>query len=132
ALEALGQSVDRLVGHRAQLHFGHHLVDAPLLFLTTETTNVRNELEKLQDCHVGVAGSAFGKVANQGFDGNRVDADVVPVHLHRSGGGRQESGNDLHGGGLARTVGPEKAKNLALGHAEAQVIDCGKIVELLD
>ena len=46
-------------------------------------------------------------------------------------GGRQQPGEHLHRGGLAATIGAEKAENLSALDAEVDVIDGGECAESL-
>ena len=47
--------------------------------------------------------------------------DIQARHAHRAGGGRQEAGQDAHGGALARAVGAEQADDLAAPDREGDI-----------
>src|SRR5215469_6471091 len=57
--------------------------------------------------------------------------DRLAEQQRRTLGRRQESGEHLHGRGLAATVGAQKAEDLAALYAEVDVIDRGKGAEAL-
>ena len=73
---------------------------------------------------VRAAGRGPGDRASQ-VKGERVDDDVVAVDPHRPQAGREDAGDDAHGGALAGAVGPEEADDLAARHLEGDVLDGG-------
>ena len=131
ALESFGERVDGLVTDLRQFDFADHLGDTLLLLLPGEAPHLGDEVEKLQHRHVRVAGSAFRQVADQGLHRHWIAADIVSMDGDGAGGGTEEAGDDLHGGGFARAVGAEKAEDFTLFHRETQIVDCDKTIELL-
>ena len=61
-----------------------------------------------------------------------VDCGIEAVQFNRSAGGIQQGGEHLDGGGFAGAVGTEKGKDLARCDVERNVVDGGKVAELLD
>ena len=57
---------------------------------------------------------------------------VVAGHLGPPAVGRQQGGEDAHGGGLARPVGAEKAQHRARGHLEVDAVEGADLAEVLD
>ena len=64
--------------------------------------------------YTGVVGIEARAQLQQGGD--------VSVHLHRSGGGAQDAGDDLQDRGLSGAVGPDDAHGLALFHVEGKLV----------
>ena len=58
--------------------------------------------------------------------------DVVARDPRRALGGRQQRGEHQDGGGLARSVGAEKAVDLARLHLEVDAVDRADVLELPD
>ena len=61
------------------------------------------------------------------FDG--VGEEVLTEDLDGAGGGREEAGEHLDGGGFAGAVGSEEAEELAGLDVEIDVVDCGEAIE---
>ena len=57
--------------------------------------------------------------------------DVAAGHPGVAGGRLHDRGQQPHGGGLARAVGPDQAEDLALGHAQRQPVHGGHVAERL-
>ena len=55
--------------------------------------------------------------------------NVYSVNAHLSGGGGKTSGENVHGGGFSRPVGPQKAVDLPIGDGKGQVRQ-GKVVSV--
>src|SRR5262249_54275020 len=81
------------------------------------------EVEVLEDGHVLVERRVLGQVADVPPYREAVGVNVVPGHLRAPGRGREEGGQDLHGRGLAGTVGPEEAEHLAGAYVEGYAVD---------
>lgn len=60
----------------------------------------------------------YGRANGPGFMDDRVAG-----HLHQPLVGPAQPFQDLQGGGLPRTVGPQKAENLAFVHSKTHVVD---------
>ena len=72
--------------------------------------------------HVLVERRLFRQVTDARLGLHRLGGDVVPVHLHGAGRGRQIPRDDVHGGGFARAVGAQQAVDAAILHGEADII----------
>ena len=72
--------------------------------------------------HIRIQRGILRQIANLGFGLNRGLLDVVTADRDRPAGRRNKPGNHPHGGGLARTVGTEETKDLALGDRERNVV----------
>ena len=51
---------------------------------------------------------------------------IEAVELNGAAGGPEQRGQHLDGGGLARAVGAEEGKDLALRHIKRNIVDGGK------
>ena len=64
----------------------------------------------------------LGQVTNNAFHLHGLLHDVEAVDAHIARGGRDEAGDDFHQGGLARTIGAEKADNTFINR-EGDVVE---------
>src|SRR5680860_113096 len=62
------------------------------------------------------------KITDYRLHGQRLPHWVVPRHFHTSRGGLSETEQHEYGGGFARTIRTQEAKNLTLIHTEIQTI----------
>ncbi len=74
--------------------------------------------KKFDDSHFWIRSAAFGEVANAFFDFDGVFGDVEAVDGGSASGRGEEAGDHLHGGGLASSVGAEKAEDVAFVDCE--------------
>ncbi|MCY1437419.1 hypothetical protein D9M71_535790 [compost metagenome] len=123
ALEALGQGVDGLLADALQLQLRHHPLDPLALLRATEAADAGDEFEEAAHRHVAIAGRAFRQVADLPLGLEGLGLDVETEDARGAGGRREETGEHLHGGGLAGTVRAEEPQHLPLLHIERQVID---------
>ena len=65
----------------------------------------------------------FRQVTDLAFGGARVVEQIVAGDGHAPSRGREITADDLHGGGLARTVGAEEAEHFPLADRKADVLD---------
>ena len=91
ALEALGQRLDRLVEHAAELGALDRQVDAPLRLGAGEAADLRDEVEKPGRRHVGIGRRAFGQIADMPLGRDRRSADVVAADRPPSRSSARES-----------------------------------------
>ena len=75
--------------------------------------------------------TVFGHVADASSGLDRVPEDVDAVDGRLSGRRGEIPGQDAHGRRFARSVGPEKADDLAGGHVEAHVLNRGVVAVIL-
>ena len=77
AAEALGQGVDGLLEHGAELQVLDDVVEAGAAARALECAHVGDEVEEAAHRHLAVAGRALGQVAEGGLGGERLGLDVV-------------------------------------------------------
>lgn len=94
---------------------GEAVVD---LVLVGNASGFGNVGEEFDDSHFWIRGAAFGEVADALFDFDGIFGDVESVDGCSAGCGGEESGDHLHGGGFACSVGPEKAEDVAFVDCE--------------
>ncbi|VTM08014.1 Uncharacterised protein [Pseudomonas aeruginosa] len=120
--EALGQGLDGLPAHLAQLQQAEHPSDPLALAGTTVAADLGDEIEEPLHGHFRIAGRTFRKIADEALRLQRAATDVEAEDARRAGAGREEAGKHLHGGGLAGAVRAEEAQHLSGRHPEGQVI----------
>jgi hypothetical protein len=95
----------------------------------------RQAVHAADEAQVLLAGQPFEQVqtvgndADAAFDRDRIADDVVAQHQRAPLRWRQQPGEDVDGGGLARAVGAEEPEERAFGHAQRQRIDGDLIAE---
>ena len=100
-----------------------HLVDRGWSIRAVEMPfSCADEVEVFVDLHFRVEGRRFGQVADALLDFEGLFEDVEAGHVGRAGGGREEAGEDAHGGGLPGAVRPEEAHDLPFFHFEGDVV----------
>ena len=80
------------------------------------------ELQILLRRHIQVEGRQLGQIADGPLGRLRLPDHAVPVHQDLPLCGAQIAGHQVHGGGLSRPVGAQKAEDLAVGHGKGQVV----------
>src|SRR5262249_38696542 len=88
------------------------------------------ELQVLPDVHVRVERGALGQVAELLANRERVVEDVVPMHLRRTTGRRDEARQDAHRRALPGAVGAEEADDFTLLYFEVYVVESADMAEL--
>jgi hypothetical protein len=83
----------------------------------------------LQHRELGIEREGLRHVTDAAPDIHIVRIDLVPEQPGRAFTGRQQSGQHLHGRGLAAAVRAEKAEDFAPLDAKADVVDSGETVE---
>ena len=81
--------------------------------------------------HVGIERAVFRQIAQPGGAGQAVGRHVMAGDKGLSGGRRQVAGEELHRRALAGAVGAEKGDDLALIHAETDILDGRKAAVIL-
>jgi hypothetical protein len=108
-----------------------HALDAPGALGAGDHVDARVEAEVLVDGEVVVEREALGHVADRRLHplgiAAQVDAEDFPLPLRRL----QDPAQHAQRGGLAGAVGPEEPVQLALAHAEVEVIDGDHLAEPL-
>jgi hypothetical protein len=102
------------------------VIDTAAALVAGEATHVRDEIEELPRRHFTVAGRAFRQVTQRLLGLDRLGLHVVAADGRAARGGRQEAGEHLHGGGLARAVRPEEAQHLPGLDPEADAVHRGE------
>ena len=101
---------------------------AEVLFLVELTVlEVVSKGEVFLDSHIGVKRRLLGEIADQSFCIQRVVEHVNAADLDRARGGGKIAREHIHRGTLARAVGTEESKNLALRNLKADIVHGCKI-----
>ncbi len=90
-----------------------------------DTLDIGAKAQVLAHPKLGIEGHILGQVADVPTQTHRIGVEIDTSHHHSAGGGRHETGDHPHGGGLAGSVGPEKSENLTLGDMKRQAVDHG-------
>ena len=123
---ALGQVVDQALLHALQARAGRSVLHCGgAIRLFAGALQLGNEQQILLHGHFLIQRRQFRQVADAGLGRGGLVGDVVAVDLDRAVGGRNVTGNNVHGGGLARAVGAEQAVDAAILHGEADVVHRG-------
>jgi hypothetical protein len=97
--------------------------------LRLEAVHAADEAEILGGGEAAEEGEAFGDHTDLALDLARVSDGVEAENFDCAGGGGEDAGEHLDGGGFARAVGAEESVELARGHAERDVFDGDEIAE---
>ena len=81
------------------------------------------EVEIFPHFHVVVDAEEVGHVADGAAHGARVVGDRMPGDPCFAAGGLEQGGQNAHGGGFARPVGPNEAKHVAFLDGEVEVVN---------
>src|SRR5262245_42279599 len=107
------------------------MLDAVARLAAVQSLDASAEAEIFGDAHLGVKRTVLRHVADAAADLEGVPEDVETVDGGGAGGGRQEAGEDAHGGRLAGAVGAKEADDAATRHVEGDITNGGVIaVEL--
>lgn len=117
-----GKRVEALAGDFFQKTNFNGFVDRRFLSGASDAAQLGREPEERLHCHIRIQRGILRQIANLGFGLDRGLLDVVTADRDRTAGRRNKPGNHPHGGGLARTVGTEETKDLALGDRERNVV----------
>jgi hypothetical protein len=100
--------------------------------VTVREEEVGVEVEVLVLLHgeVGIEAEALAHVADAILDLLGLVHHMKAVHPGFAGGGLQDGGQQAHGGGLARAIGPHEAEDLAFGLVERQAIHGRDVLEV--
>jgi hypothetical protein len=74
-------------------------------------------------------GEAFGDYTYLPLDVHRVLGGVEAEDVNGAGGGSEQAGEHLDGGGFACAVGAEEAEELTRGYGEVDVLNGGEVAE---
>ena len=107
--EAFGELADVRLAVVAQTADVNDVVQARAYLRAGHSAQRSHVLQIVGDRHVGVEGHRFRQVAHAAAHFQGLFHHVVAVQRHRAAGGRQEAGQDAHGGGLACAVWPQEA-----------------------
>ena len=127
---ALGVGGQRDVAVGVQAEEAKQAVDALERGCGGEVAELGDHDEVLEAAEVGVEVRLFGDVAEAAAEGEEVVADGTAVEEDVAGGGLEEAGDHLHGGGFAGAVGAEVAGDLAGVRGEADGFDGGDAQEI--
>ena len=75
----------------------------------------------LFDRHLGIEGRCLRQVPDAGFGCVGFLRQRVPFHRHCAAGGCKVSGDDVHDGGFACSIGAQQAIDLAILHGKRQI-----------
>ena len=76
--------------------------------------------QKLPCAQISIITWVFGKIAHLAPGFRFLDVD--PHYGRPARGGSDEIAENLYGGALTRTIGPDKAEDLTIGHTQAQIL----------
>ncbi len=130
ALEALGQSVDRLLQDRLEFGLGGGFGGALLGFRAGKAADLRDEIQELARRHVAIGGRAFRQIAEARLRGDGVGLDIMAADRDAARRRREIARDHLHGGGFAGAVGAEEAQHLAFGDGKVDAGDGGNGAEI--
>ena len=99
----------------------HSFVDLTLNLLLGDALGPGYKGQVLPGGAVQIQGRLLRQIADEPLGLLGVLEDVIPSDGHLPRGGGQAAGHDVHGGGLARSVGAEKAIDLPFFHREGQI-----------
>ncbi|MCY1437358.1 hypothetical protein D9M71_535160 [compost metagenome] len=123
ALEALGQGLDGLLADVLQFQLRNDTSNPLAPLDTPEAAHAGDEFEEAAHRHVAIARRAFRQIANLPLGLQRLSLHIETEDARRARRRRQETGQHLHGGGLAGAIRAKEAQHLPLLHSERQVID---------
>ena len=118
---ALGKRANDLVVHIADLYRFADLFDV-LTALQLTTLEVVCKVEVFPNGHIQIEGGLLGEISDQLFCTNGVAENINARNASLAGGGRKISGENIHRGALARTVGAQEANDLAFFNRKANVV----------
>jgi hypothetical protein len=122
APHAAGEGDDGLGGRLAQLEAAQQLGGPPAALSARQVVQVRHEDEVLLGGEQVVHRRELAGDADRGAHALAVAGQVVPGDPGLAGVGRDEGGEDLHGGGLARPVRTEEGEDRALRDAQVDAV----------
>jgi hypothetical protein len=128
-LHAVGEVGDELFGLGGEAHEFEKLGGAGGGGGGVETVHAADEAKVFGGGEAAEEGEAFGDDADLAFDFDGVGDGVEAEDLDAAGGGGEEAGEHLDGGGLAGAVGAEEAEELTGGDGEVDVLDGGEVAE---
>ena len=119
--EAARQRPDFLVLFRRESGAFHDLIHAfPFLFQLEDSGN---KLQELTHIHVVVERVGLGEVADNLMQFLGIFPDVETADSDIALRGRDQSGDDLHHGGLAGAVRPQKTDNLSFFRFKTDLVE---------
>ncbi len=116
---SLGKIRNNAVAHILYPRDLHHLIEMRAA-VESARLELIDEVEVLPDRHLGIKRRLLRKESDPLFRLGRIVEYVEPVDLHLARGRGKIPRQDVHRGGFARTVRPEKSDDLALadGHRD--------------
>ena len=128
-LHAVGEVGDQLLVLVGEAHeieqFGSPLGGGGFI----EAVHAADEAEIFAGGEAAEERHAFGHDADLAFEFGGVFGEVGAEDADRSGGGREQAGEHLDGGGFAGAVGAEEAEELPGLHGEVHVVDGGEVAK---
>ena len=128
-LHAVREVGDELLGFVGEAHEFEQLFAALEGGGAIEAVHLADETEILGGGEAAEEGEALGDDADLALDFKGVCGEVHAEHLNAAGGGCEQAGKHLDGGGLACAVGAEEPEELAGRDAEIDVLHGNEIAE---
>ena len=120
---AFRKLADQLVADIADGAALHDFVDAARRDRSADALELADEVEVLADLHFRVERRRFGQVADALLHLHRLLHDVEAGDIAVPAVGRQEAGENAHGGGFPGAVRAEEADDLPLFHFKGDIVD---------
>jgi len=114
---------------RLEIGGGDGRGDGPVQFRPAEAVDAAVEFEVLGHSQVIIEGEFLRHVADILLDPAAFGIDIVALHPGLAGGGQEQAAEHADDRGLARAVGAEKAKDLAVAYAKAHPVDGDEFAE---
>ena len=132
--DALGHAFGELVGkplrQRDEIGEVHDLLDALAAFLAFVAERAGVEIQIFEHRHVLVVSEVVGHPADEFSHFRRVVDHVDAADFGRAERRIVQGGEDAHGGGFPRAVGPDEATDRAVGNLEGDAVDGLEIAEV--
>lgn len=116
---ALGQVRDAPVGHRPNSGLPDHFFNLPRQPGPPQALGPAHKAQIFQRRLVHVEGRLLREIADEPLGLARLVKHVMAADADTALRGGQAPRHDIHGGGLARAVGPQKTVDLPAVHSEA-------------
>ena len=118
-----GQVGNAAVAHSVNAGFLDDFLDLTVQFLAVQALCFAHKSQIFHGGIIQIQGRVFGQIPDLALGFVRVLKDVEPVDAHMAGSGRKAAGHNVHGGGLAGAVGPQKAVYMPFFNFEGDVVD---------
>jgi hypothetical protein len=105
-----------------EAHFDDAM-DGFVASVAAEAANLRREFQEAIYRHVRVRRRILRQITNQPLGGNWILHHIETSYADSAGGGRDESGDHSHGGGLTGAVWAEEAKDFAAIDRKRYAVD---------